>query len=91
MTLLQVVDKHTGEILGKNEVGEIYVKGPSIMKGYFGNEKATAETIVGDGWLRSGDIGYYDDQGDFYIMDRVKELIKVGGEQVRHLRDKPSD
>ena len=59
------------------------------MKGYFGNEKATAEVIDEDGQLDSGDIGYYDDEGDLYIVDRVKELIKVGGTQVKHMQVKP--
>ena len=54
------------------------------MKGYFNNPKATAETIDKDGWLRSGDIGYYDDDGDFFISGRIKELIKVGGVQVSY-------
>ena len=51
------------------------------MPGYFKNAKATAETII-DGWLHSGDIGYYDEQGIVYLVDRKKELIKVKGLQV---------
>ena len=52
------------------------------MKGYIDNAKATAETITSDGWLHSGDIAYYDDSERFYIVDRLKELIKVKGFQV---------
>ena len=52
------------------------------MKGYIDNPKATEETITSDGWLHSGDIAYYDELGRFYIVDRVKELIKVKGFQV---------
>lgn len=52
------------------------------MKGYFKNESATKETIVKNGWLRTGDIGYYDKDFQFYITDRLKELIKVKGFQV---------
>jgi len=63
-------------------MGEICIRGPHIMKGYFANEKATAETIDRDGWLHSGDIGYYDDDGDFFIVDRAKELIKYKSFQV---------
>lgn len=52
------------------------------MKGYHENEKATNETVTPDGWLRTGDIGHYDENSEFYITDRLKELIKVKGFQV---------
>jgi 4-coumarate--CoA ligase len=76
------VDTQTGKLLPKNESGEVYINGPHITKGYFGNEKATAETIDGEGWLRTGDIGYYDDDGDIFLVDRAKELIKSQGSHV---------
>ncbi|KAL2826235.1 hypothetical protein BDW59DRAFT_179598 [Aspergillus cavernicola] len=66
-------------------VGEIWVAGPNVMKCYYKNPKATVATIVeADGfrWLRTGDIGYIDDRGCLYIVDRLKELIKVKGLQV---------
>lgn len=50
--------------------------------GYLNNPKATAESITPDGWLHSGDTGYYDEEGHFYIVDRLKELIKYKGFQV---------
>lgn len=68
--------------LGPNKSGEIFVRGPQVMIGYHNNPKATKETITSDGWLKTGDIGYYDESGDFYITDRLKELIKVKGFQV---------
>lgn len=53
------------------------------MKGYVGDPKATAETIDKDGWLHTGDIGYYDEDEYFFVVDRIKELIKYKGFQVR--------
>lgn len=52
------------------------------MKGYFNNEKATKEVLLDDGWLRTGDIGHYDEDEHFFVTDRLKELIKVKGFQV---------
>lgn len=68
--------------LGPNEDGELWVRGPQLMKGYWRNPKATAETLTPDGWLRTGDIGYYDHENKFFISGRLKELIKVKGMQV---------
>lgn len=63
------------------QTGELWIRGPHIMKGYWKNQKATDETVI-NGWLRTGDIAYYDEDLDFYITDRLKELIKVKGFQV---------
>lgn len=68
--------------VGPNISGELLVRGPQVMKGYHNNDKATNQTISPDGWLRTGDIGHYDENFDFYITDRLKELIKVKGFQV---------
>ena len=61
--------------------GELCVAGPQIMKGYYRNEKATRKTVI-DGWLHTGDIARYTDDKQFFIVDRLKELIKVKGLQV---------
>ena len=79
--LLQVVDLDSGKALGPEMSGELCVAGPQVMKGYHNNKKATERTIV-DGWLHTGDIAKYDSTGQFYIVDRLKELIKVKGLQV---------
>lgn len=80
-TQCRIVDPVTLRDLPTGEDGEIWVKGPQVMKGYLGNLKATAETIA-DGWLRTGDIGHFDSDGYLFITDRLKELIKVKGFQV---------
>jgi long-chain acyl-CoA synthetase len=61
------------------EVGELMVSGPLVMMGYYGNEKATRETIEPDGWLHSGDLGKMDAEGYFYIVDRKKDMILTAG------------
>ena len=71
-----------GEALARGEQGEVWVRGPLIMRGYLGNPQATAATIDADGWLHTGDVGYVDADGDIFIVDRVKELIKYKGLQV---------
>jgi 4-coumarate--CoA ligase len=67
---------------GPDARGEIWVRAPNVMKGYWRNPKATAETKTSDGWLKTGDIAYVDEDGKFFIVDRKKELIKVKGNQV---------
>eukprot|EP00794_Sanderia_malayensis_P017433 gene17433-19177_t len=79
---MKVVDSVNGKNLGPNSVGEIAIKGPHVMKGYLNNPEATDECLTKDGWFLSGDLGYYDDGHNFYIVDRSKELIKYKGMQV---------
>nr|XP_037876340.1 4-coumarate--CoA ligase 1-like isoform X1 [Bombyx mori] len=78
----KVVNIETRERLGPYCEGEICFKGPVIMKGYANNKKATAEITDDEGYLNTGDIGYYDDDGCFFVVDRLKELIKYKGHQV---------
>jgi len=77
-----VVDIASGQPLGAGQHGEIWIRGPQVMKGYLNNPAATATTLDADGWLHTGDIGYADEQGFFFIVDRLKELIKYKGYQV---------
>jgi len=79
-TEVRVVDAD-GRPLPSGEVGEIAVRGEQVMKGYWNLPDATAQAIV-DGWFRTGDAGYYDEDGYLYIHDRVKDMIVTGGENV---------
>ena len=68
-----------GKLLPQGEVGEICIRGPQVMKGYWQRPEETAKTITSDGWLRTGDIGKMDEKGYFYIVDRKKDMILVSG------------
>jgi acyl-CoA synthetase (AMP-forming)/AMP-acid ligase II len=81
-TECKVVDVVSGAELGPGEDGEILIRGPQVMKGYLNNPAATAQILDKDGWLHTGDIGHADADADFYVVDRVKELIKYKGYQV---------
>ncbi|KAJ0026144.1 hypothetical protein Pint_09272 [Pistacia integerrima] len=78
----KIVDPDSGEALPVNRTGELWLRGPSIMKGYFSNEEATASTLDSEGWLRTGDLCYIDEDGFIFVVDRLKELIKYKGYQV---------
>eukprot|EP01112_Ceratiomyxa_fruticulosa_P003507 TRINITY_DN1384_c0_g1_i1.p1 TRINITY_DN1384_c0_g1~~TRINITY_DN1384_c0_g1_i1.p1 ORF type:complete len:531 (-),score=121.33 TRINITY_DN1384_c0_g1_i1:68-1660(-) len=80
--MAKIVCPETGKELGKNEIGELWLKGPNIMKGYFQNPKATAECIDSEGYYHTGDVAYVDSNDQYYIVDRIKELIKYNGFQV---------
>ena len=81
-TECKIVDPSSGEELGPNEEGEIWIRGPQVMKGYLNKPDATAECIDADGFFHTGDVGYADEDGYFFIVDRLKELIKYKGMQV---------
>ncbi|ATQ44148.1 long-chain-fatty-acid--CoA ligase [Caulobacter mirabilis] len=71
-----------GRELAVGEVGEIQLRGGTLMKGYMNRPEATAETLIDGGWLRTGDAGYQDAEGFFYVHDRLKDMIVTGGENV---------
>ncbi|XP_045508229.1 4-coumarate--CoA ligase 1-like isoform X2 [Colias croceus] len=78
--VLKVVNPETKEVLGPNQEGEICAKGLVVMKGYVNKDRS--DDFDDEGFFRTGDLGYYDDEGYFYIVDRLKELIKYKGYQV---------
>ncbi len=81
-TLCKIIDVDTGAALGVDGEGELCIKGPQVMLGYLNNPEATARTIDAEGWLHTGDIASFDADGQLFIKDRLKELIKVKGFQV---------
>ncbi|XP_065876601.1 4-coumarate--CoA ligase-like 9 [Euphorbia lathyris] len=78
----KIVDPKTGLPLPPGSPGELWIRGPSIMKGYVDDEEATAAALNTEGWLRTGDLCYIDNEGYLFFMDRIKELIKYKGYQV---------
>ena len=81
-TFEKIVSLDTGEELAAGEVGEVAVRGPQVMKGYWKRPEETKECLSEDGWLLTGDIGWLDEDGYLYILDRKKEMIKYKGYQV---------
>lgn len=80
-TECRLVDENEVDV-ATGEPGQLLVRGPQVMQGYLNNEAATRESLTDDGWLRTGDIAQVDEDGYFYMVDRLKELIKVKGFQV---------
>ena len=88
-TVIEIVDRNDpGKVLPQGETGEICVSGPQVMAGYWRNEAATRD-VIADGRLRTGDVGYTDEDGYTFIIDRIKDLILVSGFNVypRHVED----
>ena len=73
------IQDDNGNTLGVGEIGEICIKGPQVMRGYWQRPDETAKVITPDGWLHTGDIGRMDERGYFYIVDRKKDMILVSG------------
>jgi long-chain acyl-CoA synthetase len=79
---LRIVDPTTSADLGPGEVGEVWLRAPNVMAGYFNRPQETAAAITPDGWLRTGDGGYLDEEGFLFLTDRLKDMIVSGGENV---------
>jgi long-chain acyl-CoA synthetase len=77
---VRVFDDQDGE-LGPGQIGEIVLRGANVMKGYYRNEAATRDAMR-SGWLHTGDLGYRDDEGFFYVVDRKSDMIIRGGENI---------
>ncbi len=79
---LRIVDPDTGKDVEVGDVGEVWTRSPYNMAGYWGKEQETATAIDGEGWLRTGDAGYFDAEGYLYLHDRIKDMVVSGGENI---------
>ena len=78
----RIVDTASGQALGQGEPGEICLRGPNVMSSYYKSSEQTAQALDGEGWLRTGDLGYRDADGYYFVTGRLKELIIKGGENI---------
>jgi acyl-CoA synthetase (AMP-forming)/AMP-acid ligase II len=79
---MRIVDADTEAELGPGQWGEVWLRAPNVMAGYWGRPEETAAAITADGWLRTGDGGFVDDEGYLFLTDRIKDMIVSGGENV---------
>ncbi|WAQ94549.1 LUCI-like protein [Mya arenaria] len=82
LTEMKIVDVETGKPVGPGQEGEIWIRGPQVCGGYLGLPEQTRELFTNDGWVKTGDIGYEDEDGYLFVVDRLKELIKYKAFQV---------
>jgi 4-coumarate--CoA ligase len=85
----KIVSLDGSEVKERNMRGELWVRGPNVMTGYWRNEKATQETKTDDGWLLTGDIAFVDDLGKFHVVDRMK--VHYLQEKAKEERKKSND
>ncbi|KAL5546117.1 hypothetical protein UlMin_005804 [Ulmus minor] len=78
----KIICVETSVPLPPNQLGQICIRGPNMMQAYFKNPDATKSSIDGQGWMHTGDLGYFDEKGQIFVVDRIKELIKCYGYQV---------
>ncbi len=78
---IRIMDRDGSAELPMGETGEIWIRGPQVFKGYWRNPEATAKALV-DGWLRTGDLGYVDGEGSLFVVDRAKDMLLRGGENI---------
>ncbi|MEW6271299.1 MAG: class I adenylate-forming enzyme family protein [Thermodesulfobacteriota bacterium] len=79
---LRVIDPATGSAVATGQVGEVCFRGPHLFRGYWNKPAETAEVLSDDGWLRTGDLGYLDDEGFLFLVDRAKDIVLRAGENV---------
>lgn len=84
---VRLVDPSNLRDVAQGEQGEFWIRCPNVMKGYWKNEKATRETLTEDGWLRTGDVGRADTDGNFFVVDRMKVLFARRADQRRSFTD----
>src|SRR5690606_13862353 len=79
---VRVVDVSTEQPVAKGQSGELWVRSPSLMKGYWNKPEETAAVFTRAGWYRTGDLGYLDEHAHVFLVDRAKDMIVTGGENV---------
>ncbi len=79
---MRVIEQGSGRVCATGEVGEVCFRGPNLFRGYWNKPKETADVLSEDGWLRTGDLGYLDDEGFLFLVDRAKDIVLRAGENI---------